>query len=134
MIISSIVEPNGRLVGFSKVTRDLTERREHEKRLEESERNLRQLVEGVQDYAIFTLDPNGFITSWNLGAERIKGYTPAEAIGKPFEKIITYFLGYPVIINNDELLEKFKNIVISSDKLDDHCGSDGAFSSDVYHS
>jgi len=87
VIISSIVEPNGRLVGFSKVTRDLTERREHEKRLEESERNLRQLVEGVQDYAIFTLDPNGIITSWNLGAERIKGYTPAEAIGKHFSML-----------------------------------------------
>ena len=84
VIITRISGADGRLLGFSKVTRDLTERREHERRLQDSERNLRLLVEGVQDYAIFTLDPDGVITSWNQGAERIKGYSAAEAIGKHF--------------------------------------------------
>jgi PAS domain S-box-containing protein len=84
VIITAIVGPEARLLGYAKVTRDLTDRREHEQHLQESERNLRLLVEGVQDYAIFTLDPRGFITSWNIGAERIKGYSAAEAIGQHF--------------------------------------------------
>ncbi len=82
--ISPVRDAAGALMGFSKVTRDLTERREHERRLTESERNLRLLVEGVQDYAIFTLDKAGFITSWNQGARRIKGYAAEEAIGRHF--------------------------------------------------
>ncbi|MCW5659718.1 MAG: PAS domain S-box protein [Burkholderiaceae bacterium] len=84
VVISPLIEPDGRVAGFTEITRDLTERRAQEKRLRDSERNLRLLVEGVQDYAIFTLDPHGVITSWNLGAERIKGYTATEAIGKHF--------------------------------------------------
>jgi len=50
----------------------------------ESERRFRLLVEGVTDYAIYLLDPSGIVTNWNAGAERIKGYTAAEAIGKHF--------------------------------------------------
>ena len=82
--ISPVFNADGALLGFSKVTRDLTERRAHEERLKESEHNLRLLVESVQDYAIFTLDPNGNITSWNQGAQRIKGYSAEEAIGQHF--------------------------------------------------
>ena len=44
----------------------------------------RLLVEGVRDYAIFMLDPDGRVVSWNPGAERIKGYTAAEIIGRHF--------------------------------------------------
>ncbi len=83
-VITPMRGADGGLLGYSKVTRDLTERREHESRLGESERSLRLLVEGVQDYAIFMLDPAGIISSWNLGAERIKGYTAREAIGRHF--------------------------------------------------
>ena len=83
-IITPLRDADGRLLGFSKVTRDLTERREHEGRLRESERSLRLLVESVQDYAIFMLDPEGIISTWNAGAERIKRYTASEAIGKHF--------------------------------------------------
>jgi PAS domain S-box-containing protein len=84
VIITAVRDPSGELLGFAKVTRDLTERRAHERALEDSERNLRLLVEGVQDYAIFQLNPDGIIISWNQGAERIKGYTAAEAIGQHF--------------------------------------------------
>ena len=84
VIITAVHDSAGELLGFSKVTRDLTERRSHELSLQASERNLRLLVEGVQDYAIFHLSPEGIITSWNQGAERIKGYTAAEAIGQHF--------------------------------------------------
>ena len=84
VLISPLLGPNGEVLGFSKVTRDMTQRRESEQRLVESERNLRLLVETVQDYAIFSLDCHGVITSWNRGAQRIKGYTAREAIGRHF--------------------------------------------------
>jgi PAS domain S-box-containing protein len=84
VVISPVWGAEGKLIGFSKVTRDLTERRLHETRLRESERNQRLLIEGVQDYAIFRLDPHGVITSWNQGAQRIEGYAADEAIGRHF--------------------------------------------------
>ncbi len=83
-VIAPVFDADGALMGFSKVTRDLSERKRHGERLKDSERSLRLLVESVQDYAIFTLDPEGNITSWNQGAQRIKGYTADEAIGKHF--------------------------------------------------
>ena len=55
-----------------------------EQALRRSEERFRQLVEAAQDYAIFMLDPNGCVSSWNAGAERIKGYRPAEIIGRHF--------------------------------------------------
>src|SRR5690348_16275190 len=59
VLITSILDEQGNLIGYGKITRDLTE-----KRL--SELRYRLLVEGVQDYAIFFMDPNGVVTSWNL--------------------------------------------------------------------
>ena len=84
VVISAVLASDGSLLGFSKVTRDLTERREHEARLEASERNVRLLIDSVQDYAIFQLAPDGTISSWNAGAQRIKQYTAEEAIGHHF--------------------------------------------------
>jgi PAS domain S-box-containing protein len=55
----------------------------------ESERNFRLLVQGVTDYALFLLDPNGVVTSWNTGAQRIKGYTSEEIIGQHFSRFYT---------------------------------------------
>ena len=55
----------------------------------ESERSFRLLVEGVADYALYMLDPKGIITSWNIGGERIKGYSPAEIVGQHFSRFYT---------------------------------------------
>ena len=55
----------------------------------ESERSFRLLVEGVADYALYMLDPNGIITSWNIGGERIKGYSPEEILGQHFSRFYT---------------------------------------------
>jgi PAS domain S-box-containing protein len=55
----------------------------------ESERSFRLLVEGVADYALYMLDPKGFVTSWNIGGERIKGYLPSEILGQHFSRFYT---------------------------------------------
>ncbi|HEX2189933.1 MAG TPA: PAS domain S-box protein [Longimicrobiaceae bacterium] len=84
VVITALRDGSGALVGFAKVTRDLTERRGAEEALRESEERFRVLVHGVRDYAIFMLDPQGRIVSWNEGAQRIKGYTAEEIIGRHF--------------------------------------------------
>ncbi|MEO5806711.1 PAS domain S-box protein [Devosia sp.] len=84
VVIDRIVEPEGKLVGFAKITRDLTERRARDEALRLSEEQFRLLVEGVTDYALYMLDTDGKVVSWNTGAERIKGYTEAEILGQHF--------------------------------------------------
>ncbi|MBK5960682.1 hypothetical protein CCR97_21110 [Rhodoplanes elegans] len=89
---SVVVEPirtDGRLVGFAKITRDITERRAAQEALRESERQFRLLVKGVTDYALFMLDPNGIVTNWNAGAEAIKGYAADEIVGQHFSRFYT---------------------------------------------
>jgi PAS domain S-box-containing protein len=88
-VLDAIRDENGELLGFVKITRDMTERHDAAKRQVETERRFRQLVEGVVDYAIFHLDPNGTVSSWNAGAQRIKGYTPDEIIGSHFSRFYT---------------------------------------------
>ena len=78
--ITALRDKQGRLVGFAKVTRDLSERRH----AQEQAYRFRLLVESVKDYAIFILDPGGYVATWNPGAERIKGYRADEIIGQHF--------------------------------------------------
>lgn len=84
IVITPLKGPGGQLLGFAKVTRDLTEKKEYEERLRESEERARKMFEGVKDYAMIMLDPKGHIVSWNEGARRIKGYEADEIIGKYF--------------------------------------------------
>ncbi|HKQ44753.1 MAG TPA: PAS domain S-box protein [Rhizomicrobium sp.] len=86
VVIDPIRDSAGELTGFAKITRNLTERRLAEEALRRSQEQFRLLVQGVTDYAIYMLDPEGSVTSWNAGAERIKGYTADEIIGKHFSQ------------------------------------------------
>ncbi len=74
----------GQVLGFVKVTRDLTERQRQEEEVRASEQRFRLLVDSVKDYAIFMLDPSGHVVSWNAGARANTGYEAAEIIGQHF--------------------------------------------------
>ena len=89
VVIDPIRDPSGQLIGFAKVTRDLTDRRAAQEALRKSEERFRMLVESVTDYAIYMLDPVGTITSWNSGAERAKGYKAEEILGENFARFYT---------------------------------------------
>ena len=89
VIIDPIRDSGGTLLGYAKVTRDLTERRAAEAELRKSQEQFRLLVQGVTDYAIYLLTPQGNVSSWNSGAERIKGYKPEEIIGQHFSRFYT---------------------------------------------
>ncbi|MFP5384705.1 MAG: PAS domain S-box protein [Bacteriovoracia bacterium] len=84
VIITALKDPSGNVLSYSKVTRDLTDKKTVEQKLRQSEERFKLLLDNVKDYAICMLDLEGNITTWNTGAEEIKGYSPHEVIGKHF--------------------------------------------------
>lgn len=95
-ILTAISNSKNEIIGFSKITRDLTDKKKLEQQLfqinedlRESEEKSRLLINSVQDYAILMLNPDGVIMSWNTGAERIKGYMAKEIVGKHFSVFYT---------------------------------------------
>ncbi|MFL9923135.1 EAL domain-containing protein [Herbaspirillum lusitanum] len=89
VVIDPIYKEDGRLLGFAKITRDCTEQRRLQDASLESERNFRLLVEGVTDYAIYMLKPDGTVANWNSGAQRAKGYSKNEIVGRHFSVFYT---------------------------------------------
>jgi PAS domain S-box-containing protein len=88
-VVIDALHENDRLVGYAKITRDITERKKHENALIDSESKFRLLVSGVTDYALYMLDPTGIVSNWNAGGQRIKGYAPEEIIGQHFSRFYT---------------------------------------------
>ena len=89
VVIELIRSRDGQPIGFAKVTRDLTERQRATELLQRNENQFNLLVQSVTDYAIFMLDPEGHVSTWNMGAQRIKGYAPEEAVGLHFSHFYT---------------------------------------------
>lgn len=87
--IEPVLEPDGRVIGFAKVTRDMSEMLHSERALIASEERFRLLVQGVRDYAIYMLDPVGRVSNWNAGAQLIKGYAAHEILGQHFSRFYT---------------------------------------------
>jgi PAS domain S-box-containing protein len=90
VVITPLYNERRELMGFSKVTRDLTQKRDEEERLRQSEERMRILISSVRDYAIFMIDPVGKVMSWNQGAERIKGYSSDEILGQSFTRFYSH--------------------------------------------
>jgi PAS domain S-box-containing protein len=89
VVIDPIYTPRGEHVGYAKITRDITERKDTQEALRLSEQRFRLLVQGVTDYALYMLSPEGLISNWNLGAERIKGYLQEEVLNTHFRRFFT---------------------------------------------
>jgi len=85
-VLDPIRDEDGTLLGFAKITRDITDRRDRDRQLFESEQRFKLLVQGVTDYAIYMLDTQGRITNWNPGAQAIKGYSEQEIVGEHFSR------------------------------------------------
>ncbi len=89
VVIDPVIGDRGGVIGYAKITRDISEKRIIDEALMASERRFRLLVQGVRDYAIYMLDPDGRITNWNSGAEAIKGYSADEIVGQHFSVFYT---------------------------------------------
>ena len=79
-----IRDRHGAAVRMLGVCLDVTERKQAERALQDTEQNYRLLLKGVRDYAIYMLDAHGFVRSWNVGAQRLKGYEADEIVGQHF--------------------------------------------------
>ncbi|AMV45428.1 PAS domain S-box protein [Paraburkholderia caribensis] len=89
VIVTALYAPDGELLGYGRVVRDISDKKKATDAALESDRRFRLLVQGVNDYAIFMLSPEGCVTNWNPGARRIKGYTDEQIIGSHFSCFYT---------------------------------------------
>ena len=89
VVVDPIRNESSELIGFAKVTRDVTDKKRREQSLFDSELQFRLLVQGVRDYAIYMLDKDGYVSNWNLGAQTIKGYETSEIVGQHFSRFYT---------------------------------------------
>jgi PAS domain S-box-containing protein len=89
VVIDPVYDAVGGVIGFAKITRDISDKKAIDEELLASEQRFRLLVQGVKDYAIYLLDPEGRVTNWNAGAQAIKGYTEAEVVGRHFSIFYT---------------------------------------------
>ena len=89
VLLDPIRDEHGVLLGFTKITRDITDRRKAQEALHASEERFRLLVQGVTDYAIYMLSADGVVTNWNEGARRIKGYAADDVVGSHFSRFYT---------------------------------------------
>jgi PAS domain S-box-containing protein len=89
VVIDPVRDEAGELIGFAKITRDVTERKLTQEALRKSEEQFRRLVQGVTDYAIYMLSPTGIVSNWNAGAARIKQYDEREIVGQHFSRFYT---------------------------------------------
>jgi PAS domain S-box-containing protein len=88
-VVDAVRDEDGELIGFAKITRDMTDREQALKHLAETNASFRRLIDAVVDYAIFQIDPDGIVVTWNSGAQRIKGYSADEIVGKHFSLFYT---------------------------------------------
>jgi PAS domain S-box-containing protein len=89
VVIDPVYDRGGAVIGYAKITRDISEKRSVDDALIASEQRFRLLVQGVKDYAIYMLDPDGHVTNWNAGAQAIKGYAKEEIVGRHFSAFYT---------------------------------------------
>jgi PAS domain S-box-containing protein len=89
VVLTAIRDDRGALVGFAKITRDVTERHRIQKELTHERELFQMFTQAVQDYAMFMLRPEGTVSTWNPGAARIKGYTADEIVGHHFSVFYT---------------------------------------------
>ena len=88
-IVTPTHDAAGRHTGFSKILRDMTDRKRAEEAAREREQRFRTLIQNIPDYAIFMLDPGGVVVEWTEGAQRVKGYTAEEALGQHLSLFFT---------------------------------------------